>query len=376
MFLAAGVVAVFALSIGLAASRSSDDADDRTEAPTTTSGAATTTDIANAEPTAGTGSSEPPANALDQAAVTVNVSSVPEELTYLQLIVLTTDGAASLDLSTGDLVPFDAPEAPSAGYERIQPTDLGIVVFDSSNGTSRLVDWDLSTSIDLGDGGWPAHFDGERLWFVDWGGDGRELATLDAAGARVTVWDMPEAAELIGTSEAAAYVTSHLSGSTHRVGIDGTVTAAHDGIAISGGHDWILSPTCDAQLRCGLELVDLRSGSPTRVSDLAPTTRFTAVAPAGVSRRALAVAWADAEHSLIIDADNRTATSIRGGGTSTDPSELTTDPEVRYQISSRLRRVSFTELATGIAWSIELPDIVRRVVIAPEGWTPPPPTSS
>ena len=370
------VLAFVALSlvvVWLAWGRSGEDARQETTADgttTTTEPVATTTTTprrTTTEAPAPTTTAPPPAPSV------VDVSTVPADLTDLTLIVLDRDYAAALDLGTGELTPFDAPEAPYRTNVWLRATPVGILEVSFNSADARLIDWDLQESDRFSGGFWPgeAVIGDEEIWFMSYE-DAPEIVRMDASGEVTSVAELPESGwwfDLVGSSGEAPLVSSSTSGRVHRVERDGTITVAYDGVAFGGGSDWLLVPDCDDQLRCSALAVDLRTGARLTFGG----SPFLDHGPEMLSadgRRALVNEWSGFGEPTgwIIDVD---AGTVIESSVTVDFDQTTADPDLRYLIHPSETLVRFQELTTGEETVVELPQEISHVVVAPDGWVAP-----
>ncbi|MEM9712341.1 MAG: hypothetical protein AAGA17_09010 [Actinomycetota bacterium] len=326
------------------------------------------------EPTTTTMPFEPPPDtptdteetAVDEpgALEPVDVSQVPDALRTAS-IVLPGDPALAIDLGTGAVTELGGRELDRV-EEVIESTERGVVVRDE-NGSGKLVDWGLRSSIGLGWNIWPGSsvVTEDAIWVLDADGD-RNLVRIDEQGRRTDVLELPSWISLVGGADGAAYVSAFASGSVVRVTDDGDLRRVAEGIGVMGGEEWLLLLGCDDQLTCAIELVDLRTGRRLE-TDLDPDSGFELVRRSTDGRRALVREWADGS-LVLLDADDLSAQRI-------DPingERLATDADVRFVFgpASAAADIQIVELATGALGRLTLPRAPTSIIVTPDGWVP------
>ncbi|MEM9609027.1 MAG: hypothetical protein AAGA99_16515, partial [Actinomycetota bacterium] len=365
-----GIGVVAAIVLALALSRSGDDAAVEPIGEPTTSTTTTTAPTTSAQAPPPTTA---PLTTLGAGAV-VDVSDVPAELTELTMLLIERDQFALLDLATGELEFIAAPPIRLQPSEVAAGTELGIRIVNDQTGQIRFVDWQLAELTALRD-----RFPGAvvvaegRPWLERWDPSTGELrlAMLDDDNELVTVIEIGVWFTMVGTTGDSVLISSAITGQTHRIDPNGSVTTVLDRVALGGGNDWLLAPRCDESLTCSTDLIDLRSGTTTDLGiDL---SRSQTIGRSQDGRRALRLWGSGPEpEAYVVDAD---AATVAPGFQVLDESwgalPLATDPALTHQIDHSNSVITFRELSTGDEVALRLPQPFQHAVLVPEGWTPP-----
>ncbi len=325
-----------------------------------------------------------PPDGVPEVVATVDVGEVPEALSGETLLVVD-DGpeAFALDLGTGALTSVATVAVRRAGATGtiigtalvVAPTGGQVRVTDLRTGTLGAVD-DQSAG--------PQHVGADgTIWKIAPPADpGPELTALwrlsPGDPEPVVVRTLPGRAQVVGTDGAAALVHVYPAASTHRITADGSLGPPLDERAAVGGERWVLGASCDDELVCVTELVDLagdRRVTTTEIDAVAHDVHVSARSPDG--RRAVLEAWITDPVAVLVDAD---ALDVRRLGVA--PVELgvsAIDPSLRYGVTARDGRVAIVDLQHGTELVVAGPsgtsgvdslwtEAHSSVVFAPEGW--------
>ncbi|MEO1060490.1 MAG: zinc ribbon domain-containing protein [Actinomycetota bacterium] len=354
--LIAGVVAVAVFAAALATSRSGESTSGaETTPPTTTAPPVTTAPV---EP-----DTAPPSTTAGTAPRSADVAELPSELADTTLILLTAGRSAlALDLGDGVVTPFSIPGRSIRAGDLLIESTAGILVSSPETRRARFLDWsfDELSELPFVSAAEPA---ADGLWALR-PAPINELFRITPEGFPRAVRTFTGAVELTGALDADALVSSSESGIVHRVALDGSTTVVADAVAFGGGQDWLLTFDCDGELRCARQLVDLRSGSTREV----PIGDVSTLGRSEDGRRVVLVDEPGGP-TLLLDADRLSVTTLGALPTDTEV-PIVVDDELRYAFEPRAG-VTVTSLDTGQRWRVEVNDIVRRIIVAPDGWEPP-----
>lgn len=352
-----GVVAVAVFAAVLATSRMGETTSGAEIAPTTTS--TSTESPANTRtPTVAPDTTTPPIDRVD-------VDDLPDELADTTLILLAAGRSAiALDLGTGDLTPFEIPGRSIRARDLLTVTPGGVLVSSPESDNARLLDWSFVEQIELpfvsavapaADGLWaqrPEPFN--QLFRITSEGFPREVRTFDGP------------IELVGSLDGDALIASPRSSGVRRVGFDGSASLVDEVTAFQGGTDWLIGFACDADLRCARRLIDLRTGSTLETGLVDDDSLEIGRSPDG--RRVIVGPATGVGPVVLIDADELAVTQLDIPERLLGPTSV--DDELRY-VFGPLAGVRVVSVETGDRWLIEINQIIRRVIVAPDQWQPP-----
>lgn len=382
-WLAVGAAAVVAVAAGLALTRGTDpaptaEAATSTTAPdtTTTEPERSTTSPTGPETTASDSTTEPaPTTAVEQASTSgevVDVRELPDDLQDRWLLVLGPELRA-VHLGTGESLTITEHSLDDIVYI-IQASDRGVLVADRL-GRTHLVDWDLSSSTEIGtEVTQNARVFDDTIWSLNYTDEtASTLVTIDADGNRTEVRNFPPWVQLIGEAEGTALVSSLVATGVFTVDVTGDTARLRDSVATIGGIDWLVELRCDDQLICENWLVDLRTDRD-RPLDLNGLGFLEPMWRSDDGRRLLARDWnsagEDGRGLFLFDADQM----------SVSPSELQpadtyglgADPDLRFLAWRSGTALTIGDLITGDEWT--LTRLSGVPVFTPPGWQPPVPS--